>query len=121
MPLKHFPHPTLRRTRHPCSWAAAAALAIVGIGMSTPVVAGDYPQAYEVIRDAKGHQVGTVQCDGITSQCVRYDNRGRRTGTIDQDSTGNQNRGSMVEEVIEQERRDEGMERRTKIKTPPEA
>ncbi len=38
---------------------------------------------YLVQRDNKGTRTGTIQCDGITDQCVTYDTKGRRTGSVE--------------------------------------
>lgn len=58
-----------------------------------PALAGDdYPQTYEVLRDARGNHVGTILCDGITPQCLSYDTKGRRTGTIVQEPVRDQPR-----------------------------
>lgn len=51
-------------------------------GNRTGTVEEETP-GYLVQRDNKGARTGTIQCDGITDQCVTYDTRGRRTGTID--------------------------------------
>jgi hypothetical protein len=65
----HHPH-------HLCpSWGVLAGLALA-IVCTTPAMAGSpglIPPG------------GNLHCDGITSQCVIYDAKGQRTGTVDQD------------------------------------
>ena len=63
----------------------AAFTLAVGLVTANAAQAGDYQQSYSVVRDAKGQRAGTIQCDGITDQCVTYDTRGQRTGTIERE------------------------------------
>ena len=65
-----------------------ATLALMAIAVVIPAHAGDYPQTYSVIRDAKGQRVDTIECDGITSQCAIRNPKGQRTGSVDQESVG---------------------------------
>ena len=85
---------------------------IAALMISTTAQAGDYQSSYLVVRDNKGQRTGTIQCDGITSQCVTYDTKGRRTGTIDDETPSNdQGRELTAKEIIDQEHKDEGLSR----------
>lgn len=98
--------------------AFLAALAMVAI--NSPAPAGDQVGTggrldaegdnYFVERDARGLRVGTVECNPTIGECVSRDTRGRRTGAtyFPPDDTPT---GPTLEEIIEQEHRDEGLER----------
>ena len=96
----------------PAVAALAASALAVGVMTSIQAWAGDYQQSYSVVRDNKGQRTGTIQCDGITSQCVTYDTKGRRTGTIDDAAPStDQGRDLTAKEIIDQEHKDEGLGR----------
>jgi hypothetical protein len=109
MPHKFHQHPAHPSTFGSCLQAAAAALATILAWQIAPAQADDYPKVYEVIRNIKGERTGTIECDGITSQCITRDTRGRRTGTIERDQGSDLRGGITAAEIIEQERRDEGI------------
>ena len=104
MNLVRFQRPTPPLTRLRAPWAAAAALAAIYIIIPTGAEATEYPKRYELIRDSKGLRIVTVECDGITSQCVIRDNKGKRTGTVDQEPMEQQPEEPTLEEIIEETR-----------------
>jgi len=62
---QHLAH---HRNRLRPSWGFLAALALITSG---PAMAG-----------------GTIKCESFTGECVTYDSKGVRTGTIDPDAAG---------------------------------
>ena len=104
--LQH-PQPSPQQLRAPR--VTAAVLATMCIFTTTPAVASDYPKRYEVVRDTKGQQVATVECDGVTSQCIIRDTRGRRTGTVNQEPVEQEQEQQepTLEEIIEETRHPE--------------
>jgi hypothetical protein len=57
-----------------------------------------------VVRDEKGRRIATVECDGITTQCIVRDNKGERTGTVDQEPVEQEPEKPTLEEIIEETR-----------------
>ena len=106
--LSHRVHAS---TTTPAKRALCGFASLVAVGLAAiPAQASDYQSSYSVVRDPKGRVIGTIQCPDYTSQCVTYDPRGRRTGTID-DETLKTDQEPTVHEIIEQERKDEGLDR----------
>ncbi|OIQ93735.1 hypothetical protein GALL_243270 [mine drainage metagenome] len=74
MPIDQRQHRTHPTTYFRPSWRVLAALALIII--AAPALAGEsglIPTG------------SNVKCDGVTTQCVIYDGKGQRVGTVDQD------------------------------------
>lgn len=82
MNLVRFQRPTPPQTRLRAPWLAAAALAAIYIIAPTGAEATEYPKRYEVVRDEKG----------------------RRTGTTDQEPVEQEPEQPTLEEIIEETR-----------------